>query len=66
MAHPDNTFKALKGEEQFVERWQCKFGLHRWTKWSDPQAVSYYYIQIRKCSDCGCTTARRIPGLTSV
>ena len=66
MAHPDNTIKALKGEETFVERWLCRWGFHRWGKWSSPQNVSYYYIQTRTCTDCGRTSAKKIANLTTV
>ena len=61
--HKDNTFKALKGEEMFVERWLCKVGLHRWAKWSAPEKHSYYVIQRRNCADCGQHGVRRVKEL---
>lgn len=66
MAHPDNTFKALRGEETFVERWQCRFGWHRWGKWGKPQSVSYYFLQTRRCTDCGIHESKRVRGASSV
>ena len=64
MAHPDNTFKALKGEAMFVDRWQCRWGLHRWTKWSDGKkdSSSLYYKQHRTCVDCGRQELQKLLG----
>lgn len=55
MAHPDNITRALRDERMFVERWQCKFGWHRWTKWSKKSRItkSYSVQQERECVDCG-------------
>lgn len=55
MAHPENTMRALKDLQLFVERWQCRFGWHRWTKWSDSKrdSGSLYFTQHRTCVDCG-------------
>lgn len=55
MSDPENTFRALQGEPLFVDRWQCKLGLHRWTKWSEPKknAVEVHFRQSRTCVDCG-------------
>jgi 5-methylcytosine-specific restriction endonuclease McrA len=55
MSDPENTFRALKDLPQFVDRWQCRVGWHRWTKWSEPQkkAGDVYFRQHRTCVDCG-------------
>jgi len=55
MSHPENTFRALKDLPLFVDRWQCRIGLHRWTKWSDPQRKPHetHFRQHRECVDCG-------------
>lgn len=54
MSDPENTFRALKDQPLFVERWQCRLGLHRWTKWSDPERKGshIYYYHHRFCVDC--------------
>lgn len=62
MAHPDNTFKALRGEEMFVERWQCRWGFHRWSKWSEPTRPGLYYTQKRTCTDCGRVHIKNVKG----
>ena len=61
MAHPDNTIKALRGEETFVERWQCRFGWHRWAKWSPLKysADGMFTSQTRECVDCGLTQVKK-------
>lgn len=65
MAHPDNTFKALKGEEMFVERWQCRFGWHRWSRWSNADKDgSLTFKQHRHCVDCGRIEGKRILGIS--
>ena len=59
--HRDNTFKALKGEEMFVERWQCRFGWHRWSKWTPLKYSSggMFTSQTRECVDCGITKIKK-------
>lgn len=62
MSHPDNTLRALKDQPLFVERWQCKFGWHRWTKWSD---ILYskggtFAEQQRYCVDCGRVSIKKV------
>lgn len=54
MSNAENTFRALKDQPQFVERWQCKVGLHRWTRWSDPERKSgqIYFYHHKHCVDC--------------
>lgn len=60
--HKDNTFKALRGEEMFVERWQCDWGWHRWGKWGDPTRPGLYFIQKRTCTDCGRVHIKNVRG----
>jgi hypothetical protein len=58
----DNTFRTLKGEEPFVERWQCRIGLHRWLKWSelDKKGGNLYAYQKRYCADCNECQTRKL------
>lgn len=62
MSHPDNTFNALKGHLQFVERWQCKFKWHRWAKWGPiiHSSGGIFAEQRRECVDCGKIDVRKI------
>lgn len=64
MSHPDNTFKALRGEEQFVDRWQCRIGWHRWGKWRDANkdGGSLRWKQHRTCTDCGRQELKEVLG----
>lgn len=54
MSDPENTFRALKGEPLFVDRWQCQVGLHRWGRWTEPKKNhgEVYFRQHRVCVDC--------------
>ena len=54
MSDPENTFRALRGDTLFVDRWQCQVGWHRWSRWSDPQKKTHdlYFRQHRTCVDC--------------
>lgn len=60
----ENTFRALKDQEPFVERWQCRIGLHRWMKWSDIEKKpgNLYAYQYRSCADCNETESRKFRG----
>ncbi len=64
MSHPDNTLRALKDQPLFVERWQCKFGWHRWAKWGEIQKSpgGIFVKQSRKCTDCGIVGMRDVKG----
>ena len=57
----ENTFRALKDLPPFVDRWQCRFGWHRWGKWSDakPKGGDLYIQQHRDCVDCNKTQIRK-------
>lgn len=64
MAHPDNTMRALKDLPLFVDRWQCRLGWHRWTKWSDGKkdSGSLCFVQHHTCVDCGRQEIRKLLG----
>lgn len=52
----ENTFRALREEPLLVTRFWCRFGFHRWTKWSHPIpkfSGSSYARQERECVGCG-------------
>ena len=50
----ENTFRALKGEELIVDRFLCRLGWHRWTKWSEIKTSpgGMFNIQNRYCVHC--------------
>jgi hypothetical protein len=62
MAHPDNTFRALKDQPLFVDRWQCRFGIHRWEAWSKAEKKSgdIYFWQHRHCVECNIAQRRKV------
>lgn len=62
MSHPDNTYRALKDLPPFVERWQCRFGFHRWMKWTDieKRSSNLYAYQKRYCADCNRGQGRKV------
>lgn len=62
MSNSENTFRALKDLPLFVDRWQCRVGLHRWGKWSEPQkkASDLYFRQNRFCVDCGRANSAKV------
>lgn len=62
MTHPDNTLRALKDEPLFVERWQCRVGFHRWTKWSkaEKSPSELYFRQTRHCVECNRAQAIKV------
>lgn len=64
MAHPENTMRALKDQPLFVDRWQCRWGLHRWTRWSDgkKEGGTLRYVQHHTCVDCGRQEIRKVLG----
>lgn len=60
--HPDNLINTLADRPTFVDRWQCRIGWHRWTKWSDIEQVPGYSSKSQQrcwCVDCN-RTKRRI------
>lgn len=58
----DNTFRTLKDQEPFVERWQCRVGFHRWLKWTDIEKKpgQLYAYQKRYCADCNHGEAKKL------
>lgn len=62
MAHPENTFRALTNQPQFVDRWQCRVGLHRYSPWTDLEdaSSSIYKYQKRNCVYCNYQTVHRV------
>lgn len=63
----ENTFRALKDEPLLMTSFWCKFGIHRWTKYTDPVKVglkyrysSYYLIlrQEKRCVHCNIPSYR--------
>jgi len=56
-ATKENTFRTLRDEELLVTNFWCRFGWHKWTKYSDPEVIrerSIYKltIQERRCGSC--------------
>jgi hypothetical protein len=55
-AEKENIFRTLREEELIVPFWGCRFGLHKWTKWREPEKIDEgiytFYIQQRRCSSC--------------
>ena len=61
----DNTFRALQDQELIPERrWKCRFGFHRWLKWSEVErkSTNVWAHQYRSCADCNATVVRRLRG----
>ena len=54
--------RALKDQPPFVDRWQCRFGWHRWTRWSDgkKEGGTLYYVQHHTCGDIGRQEIRKV------
>ena len=54
----ENTFRALADQPLVVERWLCRFGWHRWSRWDDLELMQGYgakYKTSRKCVSCNWT-----------
>lgn len=55
-ADKENIFRTLREEELIVPFWGCRFGLHKWTKWREPESfkesIYVFTIQQRRCSSC--------------
>ena len=55
----ENTFRALKDEPLLMTSHWCKFGIHKWTRYTDPVrigrneiATSAYYAIMRQEKRC--------------
>lgn len=55
-ADKENTFRALRDEDLLVTFWGCRWGIHKWTKYREPEHIkeSYYDVvqQQRRCGSC--------------
>lgn len=52
-AEKENTFRALREEPLLMTHFLCRFGWHRWQKWSAPTRDGFYIVQDRICDSCG-------------
>jgi len=56
MNEQENTFRILTEEPLLVTSFWCRFGLHKWTKYSEPEvirrAVYKLTVQRRMCASC--------------
>lgn len=68
----ENTFRALKDEPLLMTSIWCRFGIHKWTRYSDPAKLgttyvvspfrSAYYtimIQEKRCVNCNIPSHRQ-------
>lgn len=55
-AEKENTFRTLREEELLVTYWGCRWGIHKWTKYREPEKSReglYDVIsQQRRCGSC--------------
>jgi hypothetical protein len=55
-AEKENTFRMLREEELLVTYWGCRWGIHKWTKYREPEYLreGLYDVvsQQRRCSSC--------------
>jgi hypothetical protein len=64
----ENVIRKLKDEPSIVDSLWCRFGIHRWTIWSDPEwrkdkwAIKCLF-QSNKCVHCGTVKIRKINGI---
>ena len=66
----ENTVRALKDEPSIVNSVWCRFGIHRWTFWSNPGVLkdkwgTRAFFQTKECVHCGLVAKRRIEGIIS-
>ena len=54
-----NTFNSIAGKPQLMTSRLCRFGIHRWQKWSDIKDVNkpgyitiFETVQERYCDSC--------------
>ena len=68
MNEVENTYNALSDKPLLVTSRWCKFGFHKWQKWSDPhetKGYSYKVIQKRFCNSCNCIQVKEIDSLAT-
>ena len=55
-AEKENVFRTLREEELLVTFWGCRFGIHKWTKYREPEKEreGLYVVvsQQRRCGSC--------------
>ena len=59
----ENTFRALKDQPLLENNpWRCRFGWHKWTRWTDPKKTldSIYIRQGRYCIACNHYDERKL------
>ena len=63
-AEEENTFRALKDEPLLITSWLCRFGWHRWAKWSEVYIPKNgrMNIQHAHCVDCNTMRVRKVKG----
>lgn len=63
-ADKENTFRMLRDEDLLVTFWGCRFGIHKWTKYREPEkareGIYDVYRQQRRCSSCNLAERRVI------
>jgi len=58
-----NTFNRLTDRPLLVTSFWCKFGIHKWQKWSEPfkeNSLSLYSYQKRFCDSCNIVDTKQI------
>lgn len=57
----ENTFRSLKDEPLLMTRLLCRFGIHKWQKYQEPEKIRYTYtrgdmyvlmMQRKYCASC--------------
>lgn len=55
-AEKENTFRSLREEELLVTYWGCRWGIHKWAKYREPEKEreGLYVVvsQQRRCGYC--------------
>jgi len=63
-AEKENTFRILKDETLLVTSWLCRFGWHRWERWSAvylPKGGAHN-IQHAHCAHCHKMRIHKVAG----
>ena len=63
-AEKENVFRTLRDEELLVTSFWCRFGIHKWTKFKDPERIKEgiweYTVQKRSCASCNIHARKQI------
>ena len=61
-AEKENTWRALQDQELLITSFLCRWGWHRWTRWSDPYIPKNgkYNLQHATCVHCDKMRIRRL------